>query len=75
MSSSEFLEGIDLGSAIRADVEADASVAADLAVMGDPASFKGFDGLLAALHGHVDGYTEIASEGGVHWYQRDDDSA
>lgn len=39
-----------------------------------PGPVPPFGEILAALGGHVDGYTEIASEGGVHWYQRDDDS-
>jgi hypothetical protein len=71
----EFLDGIDPADVIESDVNADASVAVERAIVGDPASFKGFDGLLAALGGHVDGYTEIASEGGVHWYARDDDNS
>lgn len=36
-------------------------------------------GIIAAVHEAMTrpapGYTEIASEGGVHWYQRDDDRA
>ena len=63
---------------IMTDILRDGIAAMDAAnqkMVGDLSSFNGFDGLLAALGGHVGGYTEIASEGGVHWYQRDDDSA
>lgn len=67
----DFLFGIDPVSAFRADVEAEVAVEVEQ-FLGDLDNWKpeGLGAFLEALTGPAPGYREIASEGGIHWYER-----
>lgn len=70
----DFLAGIDPVSAFRADVEAEVAIEVERQFLGDLSNRKpeGLSGFLGAMTGPAPGYTEVASEGGIHWHTRTD---